>query len=279
MKLTEAYPTRISVSTALGFDVPEAFVEFVAILYAQSGTLKAKWPDLFRVFTGLDMAGAEARYPQTPPELFPFGQLGVDGVHYGYVIHAQELSSPDYPIGEICPMDFDGVGLIGSNTREALENLSSLQLEFGVGETERLAIAEISRRLDLYPSAEKARRLYDAEGNYLPIQPRVPPGWRYVPSADGIGVLAPKEAFGPGALTQVDPSTASSMYLRQADQAHEDGFFADALYYLREAYWHDWTDREELAGEIDTRLVRTYEALARPTLAEVVERRARDRQH
>src|SRR5438552_8359765 len=91
VKFPPGEPTRTSISRALGYTVPEPFVALIQSLYEQSGKDEAKWPHLFRAITGLDLAGPDARYPNTPPELFPFAHLGVDGVHYGHVIHAPEL--------------------------------------------------------------------------------------------------------------------------------------------------------------------------------------------
>jgi len=44
--------------------------------------------------------GGDARYGQTPPQLFPVAMTGVDGGHYGYVIHAPVLALSDYPIAQ-----------------------------------------------------------------------------------------------------------------------------------------------------------------------------------
>jgi hypothetical protein len=85
----------------------------------------------FRYRRPFYLAGEEARYPSTPPEMFPIAAMGVDGVHYGYVIHAPELSAADYPLGHLCPMDAEGVSLLGMNTLEAIETEVSWHGSFG----------------------------------------------------------------------------------------------------------------------------------------------------
>ena len=101
LKLPRETPTRAALSEALGFTVPEAFVTFIETIYEQSGRDSQKWPDCFATVTGIELASVHFRYSQTPPELFTFATLGVDGVHYGYVIHAPELPAEDYPVGEL----------------------------------------------------------------------------------------------------------------------------------------------------------------------------------
>jgi len=46
---------------------------------------------------------------------------GVDGGHYGYVIHAPEFALSDYPIAQFEPMDSHGAYLLGASTFEAVE--------------------------------------------------------------------------------------------------------------------------------------------------------------
>ena len=129
-------PDRARLSAKLGFTVPTAFVTCMRVLYELAERDGLEVSGLFYEVFGLELAGEEARYQQTPPELFPFARLGVDGVHYGYVIHAPELSPEGYPVGEMCPMDFDeGVFLVGNTTLEALENLASWQLSSAAQES------------------------------------------------------------------------------------------------------------------------------------------------
>jgi hypothetical protein len=61
--------------------------------------------------------------------LFPFAATGVDGGHFGYVIHAPELPATDYPVGRFEPSDHDGGAyLLGATTFEAFETKLSSEM-------------------------------------------------------------------------------------------------------------------------------------------------------
>lgn len=262
---------RESLSRAFGFRIPEAFVSVIRALYEQSDGDGEKYNVCFAEATGFCLAGKDARYPQTPPELYPVGTMGVDGVHFGYVIHAPELEAHDYPMGDICPMEFDGVMFVGGDTREAFENLMSFELSLKPRESGCIWL--VSSVLGVHPKAEKAKRRYGSDGRGLRIEPVIPQGWKYIPSSDGVGVLAPENAFSPSEIRTLDSSESVDVYLREARRALEGGFPATALYYLREGYWESWTD-EGVVTAISVPLIEAYCALGRPSLAQMTKRRA-----
>ncbi|MDQ5823613.1 MAG: hypothetical protein M3441_05285 [Chloroflexota bacterium] len=283
LKLPHDVPEKAQLSELFGFTPPDAFLHLIQVLYEQSNGFGGGASDLFSAITGQELAGSDARYPSTPPELFPFVDMGVDGVHLGYVIHAPELNLRDYPVGEHSPMDPGGVYLVGNNTNEALENLMSEQLEYIAHDLDEAEegpelegrgvelIQRIAHLLDLAPDGSKADRRYGPEGNGLSVVPFVPIGWQYVPSSDGIGVLAPVEAFAPMPLELYDRSQLAEDYIQAADQAFAEGFPATALYYLRQGRWRHWTD-DAANDAFSVRLIGTYSVLGRFSLAEVVER-------
>jgi hypothetical protein len=284
-------PTRETLSSEYGFRVPEAFVTVVGAAYEATGGERGQVACFYDDICNMLLDSERGRYSKTPPELFPVGWMGVDGVHYGYVIHAPELEQEEYPMGELCPMDSDGVFLLGRDTREAFENLLSQTLLYWEDELEGLDPEEIdnddleeiaagrqrielvSRALKIEPRTDKAPRRYNSEGNGLPIVPPTPSGWLHRPSTDGIGVLAPVEAFRPGGVKEVDPHGPPEPFLREAESAVRDGFPATALFYLREAYWHHWTDRS-MQTELARRMSDAYRMLGRPQLAEITLRTA-----
>ena len=96
--------SRESFASAFGFPVPLPFVTFLNALCQDCATSEAVYDRFADVFEW-DLASEEQRYQQTPPELFPIAGTGVDGGHIGYVIHAPELTLPDYPIARFEPMD------------------------------------------------------------------------------------------------------------------------------------------------------------------------------
>jgi hypothetical protein len=184
-----------SVSQAFGFPVPLPFANFLIKLYEFCDRDNQKCAALFERLTGQMLDGVRTRYQQTPPELFPIASMGVDGVHFGYVIHAPELPIEDYPVGEICPMDHDGVILLGNTTQEALDNFAGYVVK---GERDEKQLQEI---LDLYepfgirPNKEVDKTRYAENEHGLLLKPKILDGWLYVPTSDGIGVLAAAEKF------------------------------------------------------------------------------------
>src|SRR3712207_4947917 len=103
-------PTRESLSAEYGFPVPEAFVTVVRVAVDACRGRDEEFGSFYSDIADLYLT-PDCRYQQTPPELFPIGRMGVDGVHYGYVLHAPELGQEEYPVGQLCPMDSEGVFL------------------------------------------------------------------------------------------------------------------------------------------------------------------------
>jgi hypothetical protein len=269
--VTRLYPKNLSsyegISFTFGFPVPVAFAQFLSGLYEYCRQDGKKCLALFERLTHLMLDGLDARYQQTPPEMFPFASLGVDGIHYGYLVHAPELPIQDYPVGQIAPMDRRGVTLFGNNTREALDNWVAEVIDQEGDEEQREELLRLSQVFGLKPDIEKAR-LHSGFGDYaLPIRPSVPPHWRYLPSSDGVGVLAPAEKFEPRPLATVEKHIPDE-YFNAADKALANNYPATALYYLREGYWYNWTD-EQAAQRFSYRLATVYTELIRPTLADI----------
>jgi hypothetical protein len=96
----------------------------------------------------------------------------------------------------------------------------------------------------------------------------IPEGWRHVPSADGIGVLAPAALFHPAPLPALKRRPDVGAVFDAALQHAADHFPASALWLLREGYFLSY-GAIELRGAI----IDAYLALARPSLAAVVSRR------
>ncbi len=257
-----------SVSFTFGFRVPLAFSKFIAGLLEWSHGEPKKVVVLFERLTHLMLDGVNARYQQTPPELFPIASLGVDGVHYGYIIHAPELATADYPVAQFQPIDRGGALLVGRTTTEALENLVADVIASEQDDWQRQQLTELSQRFGLEPNIDEARRRRGIDSYILPVTPAIPQGWRHVASSDGIGVLAPSEKFASEELVELGARTDVNAFLRAADWANLYGYPATALYYLREGYWFHWMDFGS-ARRFSYRLAMTYAELNRPTLAEV----------
>jgi hypothetical protein len=208
--------------------------------------------------------------------------MGVDGVHFGYVIHAPELPVTDYPIGIFAPMDFDhGVYLLGATTFEAAETELSFQMQsdrefeqqYGGSRSAFSSewwpeVAARLRGLGIEPDLTKAERNFE-NGNGKPVTPIIiPEGWRHVPSADGIGVLAPAALFHPVPLPAIERRPDVSAILDAASRHAADHFPASALWLLREGHFLSYG-----AAELRRAMIDAYQVLGRPSLAAVVSRR------
>jgi hypothetical protein len=69
-----------AIYAAFELTVPEAFLSVVQRV-AASCSSQSEFVDFFSETCLLSFGGPECRYYSTPPELFPFGTMGVDGVH------------------------------------------------------------------------------------------------------------------------------------------------------------------------------------------------------
>ena len=272
-------PTQESLSAAFGFRMPPAFADFVKTAYDHSG----KNPDaLFQLFIELfgfwAGGGGTYGYQQTPPELFTFGATGGDGEHYGYVIYAPELAEPDWPVGFLNPSMRNGVLIVGAGTREFF----SMLLQAAASESDEPATRRQAEDL-LKATGLSDGKWYEPHGWWFwymavdvpperRVAPPVPDGWSYLPSADGIGVLAPAGLFAPEKPMGIGYNVDYAECLQAAEQAMRSGHPATALYILRQAYWNLWS-KEPAFESLSLAMIDAYQALARPLLAESTRRR------
>jgi len=258
---------------AFGFPIPPPFVTLLNALCEGCGSAAAAY-ERVRDALGSDLTDHEIRdgYDLSPPELFPFAATGVDGGYFGYVIHAPELPATDYPVGRFEPSDHDrGVYLLGTTTFEAVETELSFQMqcdqEFGLFRSPFASewwpeVAARLRALGIKLDPAKAGRNYEND-NGKPVSPVIiPEGWRHVPSADGIGVLAPAPLFHPAPLPAIEWCPDVNAVLDAASRHAADHFPASALWLLREGYFLSY-------GAIGLRsaMIDAYQALGRPSLA------------
>ena len=271
--------SRESLTSTFGFPIPLPFVTFLNALCQDCTTDEAVCERVADVLQ-CDLAGEEQRYEQTPPELFPIAGTGVDGGHIGYVIHAPELTLPDYPIARFEPMDGNGVYLLGTSTFEAVETKISFNMRFALEHNWRSLASfdwwpEVSARLTqlgIVPDPSKAGRNYD-DGHFRSVIPAVPQGWHYIRSSDGVGVLAPAAQFHPTFSHFLDDRPNSTFVLDAASGHAAQGFPATTLWLLRECYWHTWAPATEDILGLCQGMSEAYSSLGRPSLAAVVDRR------
>ncbi len=198
---------------------------------------------------GFDLSGLAQRpvwpdcephsYPCTPPELFVFGSPGVDGIHYGFLVHVPELKP--YPLAVLNPM-----------------NAEAGVLSLGADEADAAA---------LLGSGRSGGPVYDP--GWPAVVPHVPAGWRYVPSGDGVGVLAPEHAFGEPPSVDVGFYAELAPVERSATRALMQGHPATSLWVLREFFANNHHGDAVSARAALRLMAQAYRALERPLLAEV----------
>ncbi|MBV1859634.1 MAG: hypothetical protein KUG77_14570 [Nannocystaceae bacterium] len=178
-------------------------------------------------------------YSCTPPELFVFGSPGVDGIHYGFVVHAPQLRP--HPLGVLNPMNPErGVRALGATEEETASLL-------GPGPSEA-------------PVFDPA---------WPVVEPSVPDGWRYEPTSDGVGVLAPEHAFGDAPSIDVGHYAVLAPVERAATVALMQGHAATSLWVLREFFANNHGGDAVSARAALRLMAQAYRALDRPLLAEI----------
>ena len=194
--------------------------------------------------------------------------------------HAPELTLPDYPIARFEPMDSSGAYLLGTSTFEAVETEISFNMRLAEEDNWRSlasfdwwpAVSARLAQLGIVPDPSKAGRNFE-DGHIKPVIPTIPQGWHYIPSSDGVGVLAPAAQFHPTFSHSLDERPNSTLALDAAFKHAAEDFPATALWLLRECYWHTWPLKAEDNVGLCRAMGDADAALGRPSLAAVVERR------
>ena len=276
--------THESLTKIFGFPVPPPLVVFLNALCQDCASGEAVYNRVADSLEWLLVVSeyGDARYQQTPPELFPIATTGVDGGHFGYVIHAPELALSDYPIARFEPIDSNGAYLLGASTFEAVETEISANMRYAQEYDRHSSLASFEwwpgvsarlARLGIMPDPSKGGRNHDDDGSGKPVMPTVPEGWHYVPSSDGAGVLAPAAQFHPTFPHCLADRPNPTLVLDAALKHAAEHFPATALWLLRECYWRTWPLKTEDNIGLCRAMSDVYAALGRPSLAAVTERR------
>jgi hypothetical protein len=218
------------------------------------------------------------RYIATSPEYFALTWLGVDGISRGYLVHTPELAHPDYPIVEFQPVSNDGLMLLGATTRSGLEASLSRELAWWMSSDKGFSprrpkweaiLRRISTKYDIQPNPHKDPPI---SARFVP---EIPHGWRYEPTIDGVGVLAPATAFSPYPPVIADWNEPLQPVIQSAQRALDDGYPATALHGLRATY-HHYASLHPKQHPHMRRLLKLWQAayilLERPLLATVIQR-------
>lgn len=205
-------PTRADLDTAFGFPVPEALGELLCHIYDTTGRLDDGHDGLFHRLTQMYLSDKGFRYDQTPPELFAFGRPGVDGIHFCFAIHDEQLG-PDWPVVQFNPMNSAGATFVGANPRDGLASVLTATLRRNL-RAEHTNQSEFDERRREVLAAAAALGLTLDESKPTPLDlgmgrepgsdnrlrrvlPKLPTGWKLLPTLDGLGVAAPDNAIHP----------------------------------------------------------------------------------
>jgi hypothetical protein len=256
----------------VGFSLPQKLVDILAAFADRFGGPRAGMAKLAEYlgsdhFVHVDSA---RDYEQTPAEFFPFLATGGGGIHYGYLVHAPELQQEDHPV-----IDYDPGGryvrYCGNTTAEGIETIISwLHADEGFADIDIPFLNSIG----IFPAAEKKERAFYSNYSYddlvgLPLS--MPDGWSFRMTYDGVGVLAPGELFGADDRSWDFASSIDDM-TAEAQRCIDQGFFASALYHLRQAWWlkHGDSSREKLRQTRDM-MVKVYRLMGRDAFARTLE--------
>lgn len=209
------------------------------------------------------------------PEFFEFAATGMDGITFGLLVHAPELGATDYPIARSCPDDEPYVWIRGLTVASGFESVLSEVYGYW--------------KYDVYykenPPSKKRKQQAETLAQLLDIVPQAaefsalkrdwvvpaPAGWRYEPSSDGVGVLAPASLFAPNQENIEVYGDDWQATMKMACTYLEQNYPATALLALREAYIKNWFE-ESILNEIAPLWIQVYHALGRPLLAEAVQK-------
>lgn len=155
------------------------------------------------------------RYFNTPSDVVVFGNIGIDGIHYGFLTDYGTVTNLDVaPIVCVSPMDFDRpTRIIANNLREFLQiNLTDSELFYNQFDSEEAYIAAKNQRAienanSPYQPSENDQLLKVRATKFLKDHisiPTIENPYRYVqhieverqrnitiPTQDRIGVLTP----------------------------------------------------------------------------------------
>lgn len=172
--------------------------------------------------------------------------MGVDGAGWGFLVHTPEVPLDQLPVVHYCPMDSDPPSLSGKDVIQAIRTAMECSLE------------SRSENPELFENDSAAWELMvNVARNSLGINaelPRagdkeagmarafVPPGYRYLPSADWVGVCAPNDSIDASVILPQHCDGDTLHRLASPDRIRSllgEGKPASALLLAREFVWHN----------------------------------------
>lgn len=249
----------------------------------------AATPRPLESWTGHPEFGEDHRQPSLPmfatPEFVPFGALGT-GADVGWLVPAPELGRPDHPVALANGHDH-GVTVIGADTHAGLEFMLSWTLrrwrerpepEPPAGRAaDRNLLDRLAAELGVRPDPDRVyagsswngARVSQDTGFAVAFD--VPEGWRHERGEDGIGVLAPADAYADARPAAADrPQLEPELIAAEAwlDAGHP----ATALLALKDVFVNG---PGCYFGDLKPLWARAYRDLGRPEYADRLDLMAR----
>jgi len=190
----------------------------------------------------------ELGYTGWPFEVVPFAWQGGDGLVYALLVHDARFALR-CPVVSYAPVDDGGPVWLGDDAKEALANLMAVGVRdasWGVEDPEecRAVVAEARARardfgrfFAITPTKDVSHLTRGARGRRSP-EVEVPRGYRWLPTARNMGVLAPLERFDRklGRTHGLKPFPEAGSELTRAREALRRSFSGSALAIARNVY-------------------------------------------
>lgn len=241
----------------LGVQPPPGLLGCLEGLSSWSGGNRQQLEDGLDEVFGVSFATGD--HVELPAEVFPFLQGGEAFERYAYVVWAPELPASDHPVVRV-----DGSGRLhpyAPDTPSAFRRLLVEKVDWDEELDERLA-TQVFRAMGL-PEEESLLEQLRA--------PR-PPGWSWVPTLDGVGVVAPRQSFDPR-MVRPDPERALAEHQHQVNRWLTEGRPASALQLLKDAC-HLGRSQPGLWTRLGSLMAEVYLELGRADLAASARRRS-----
>jgi hypothetical protein len=274
--------TRARSAPGPGFDLPAPIARLFALdpRIVERALGIANLDGLVRArAAGRAAALAEAGelvYKMHPFEVIPFAWQGGDGLVYALLVH--DPAERRLPLVSYAAIDDTGPCWLGDDAAQGLASLMGVALrdaDDGLDDPDERATAveetaaavrRVSRAIRVAPARDVRAFTMGARTKRTPAPP-VPTGWGWVPTARGMGVLAPKSLFDPRGRHDADIGADPDAALGRALRLLTRGFPASALAVARDVYTglHAYEPGVDTAAA--TVMRGAYTALGRPLLA------------
>lgn len=172
-------------------------------------------PEQFYLGLNFYLSLENFRYFNTPSDVVVFGNIGIDGVHYGFLTDYGSVTDlEESPIVCVCPMDFEGpTRIVANNLREFLRiNMTDGELFYNQFDSEEKYIVAKEKWVEEaanspYQPSENDKLVRDRVTKFLSENLKIPNinnPYRYVQNVelerqrkvsiqtqDGLGVITP----------------------------------------------------------------------------------------